>query len=810
MKFLDRLKNAWDGLRGRGPVKVAEATEEEIYGTPVDLQRLYTFRGFPLVPVWGPEQRPEKNQTIRTMQELDRARNASRILAEQNPNAAGLIDRMMDYVVGRGSSLEVHSSEEDEEPPVRLSEKVRGFCKRFRKVNNWTGSNGREREMVRRLIRDGEFFLRFYPNEDDDPPTTRVRWMPPATVRPPQGESADGPWAWGVYTPDFDLENPQAYNFHDWRTGRDEQVEAQFIIHGKINCDADAKRGIPSFYACAEELIGSHKLRYAAREGEKNRQAIPYFRVHDSATEQDVADWQARTATRQLNRDVEPGFGPQTINVQKIEPGEVQDVSAGFNVKPPPVGDAAGASEGVMAALEAVAARLGVPVWMVSGKNSDANFATALTTESPFTKGIETWQAIICEFSDAAQTKAVEIGAEQDVFPEDVLERIDLLVTLPSPITRNKLEETNRRKILHEANVLSETTWATEEGLDPKQQKSQILEERQDPIPPLPTKVPSVPVDPRTGQPVAPPPSGTPQARYAQLTGPLREQAMALLEAEHREIGEVWQGESGRWFTRNREGHVVPHAGPEGGSEGGGDSGRGGGEGSPPPPAARVAEARNTRQAEEMARAAGLVKDGASYKGVDVEMANFVNSHLASRFDELPGLKGRLDEIVTVRNKNALMGIYTNTATGGKALALPQHIKGPEAYATLLAPSERHMEKTGTPLYAASYLPKERLGGAMLDHELAHLVEHKILSPEDRNEWGSVYHSVPVEEWGKLSVLAGLGREKHDRDGMEGTEAFAESLSLAMNGMSDRIPEAARPFVAKMLQKAGYAPTPAG
>jgi hypothetical protein len=36
--------------------------------------------------------------------------------------------------------------------------------------------------------------------------------------------------------------------------------------------------------------------------------------------------------------------------------------------------------------------------------------------------------------------------------------------------------------------------------------------------------------------------------------------------AEARQVGEVWQGESGRWFTKNREGHVVPSAAPGGGA----------------------------------------------------------------------------------------------------------------------------------------------------------------------------------------------------------------------------------------------------
>lgn len=49
---------------------------------------------------------------------------------------------------------------------------------------------------------------------------------------------------------------------------------------------------------------------------------------------------------------------------------------------------------------------------------------------------------------------------------------------------------------------------------------------------------------------------------------------------ESRKPGEVWQGDSGRWFTLNADGHVTPAKAPDGGGDVGGSST--GGEGGPP------------------------------------------------------------------------------------------------------------------------------------------------------------------------------------------------------------------------------------
>jgi hypothetical protein len=526
VNLIARLKAAartlWSGT-------LAEATAADVYGRPVSWMDLWTVNGRPLSPVhpiYGPETRKEKNATLRTLQDHDHARNRARVLAETNPNAAGLIDRLTAYNVGKGSTTEVQAVKEDAEPPKRLAAKVRDFLKEFKRVNNWTK---REREFVRRLHVDGEFFLRFFPQKDG---TTLVRFVNPAAIRPPTGEDAEGDWSFGIHTPNLgddddagsDAEAPVAYCIHNFRESTDEIVEAQFILHAKINCLSDQKRGVPSLYAVEEELIGSAKLRWATREGEKNRACITYFRRHKAASESSVRAWQGAQAAAVMERPSDTGNQSQ-VYVERIEAGSVVDIPEGLDPLPPPSSpNSAAAGGSVQQALEAVAARFGVPYWIVSGDSAATNFAASLTAESPFTVTVQDTQSDLAELSDACQTKALEIGAEQALLPEDVLEQIDLIVSFPSPVSRNKKEESDRLKVLHDDSIISRAERTTQEGFDPEKQQAQIVEERAAEArqPPQPGPAPGANGAAQNGA-NGKAPSGTPAARYAQMTGALRE-----------------------------------------------------------------------------------------------------------------------------------------------------------------------------------------------------------------------------------------------------------------------------------------------
>lgn len=439
---------------------ITEATDS-INGTPIDWRALLSYNGESLRPLYSAETRPTKNTTLRSLKQLHQARNDSRFLYETNGNGQAIVRTMKSYVVGAGSKVSVVAPEDEDEPPVRLAKRIRYILRMFRRVNCWYFL---ELELVERMIVDGEFFIRVFPDEDN---ITKVRFVEPAQIIPPEGEDAEGDWSYGIYTPGGDVQRPQAYNVHDYVTGEDEQVEPQFIIHAKFNCLQNQKRGVPGFFACYDELAGSQKLRYATREGEKIRQSIAYFREHAVASPATIQALQNNAISQVLTRSTPEGS--RDVNIQHVDPGTVIDQPKGLQVKDPPASrNASAADTTVTMSLQAAAARFNVPLWAVAGSGQDINFATALTEESPFTKSVSSHQAILAWVVDCLHTAVIDIAAEQGQlgYEGEWQEVADLQVVYPSPQVRNKKEETDRRALLNERGVLSRRTWSGQEELE--------------------------------------------------------------------------------------------------------------------------------------------------------------------------------------------------------------------------------------------------------------------------------------------------------------------------------------------------------
>lgn len=458
-----------------------EATAADIYGTPVSDYELNYANGRPLTPIYGPELRAANLQTIRTLTELNRVRHLSRYLYERNPNAAGGIAGMGRYVVGCGSAQTVQGTEPDKEAPARLAKAVTKLLDAFKLAAQWQTV---EREIYRRYLTDGETFIRLTPMDDG---VTALTFIEPDQIVPPSGESHDGPWSWGIQTDPDRPGVPVAYNVRDYVENTETRVPSQFIFHLKRGSNLNQKRGLPALTSCIDELQGGHKLRHASREGEKVRASIAYVRQHAQAPVSAIQSLQSDLASGTFDRSTPNGT--QEVTYQAIEPGSVQDIPEGLEYQPPPPSpNSAAASESIKLSLEAVAAALEAPYWLISGDSTASSYASSLTAESPFIKLVEGEQSVLSTYVDAVLTAVIEIAAEQEVdgVPDDVLERIDLHVNYTVPVVRAKLEEANRNKILREMKVKSPQTIAAEEGLDWDKEQANFAE-----LPPDPATAPA-------------------------------------------------------------------------------------------------------------------------------------------------------------------------------------------------------------------------------------------------------------------------------------------------------------------------------
>lgn len=467
--------------------KLKEASDASIFGTPVPWIDRFGPPGNGII--WGPEIFKDKLQTIRTIQQLNRARHLSRWLYERNPNAQGVVRGLINYVLGGGSTLTLQATEPGAEPPKRLTKQVDRHLTEWKKRLQWKAL---EREIFSRLLVDGEVFIQVIPREDG---FTYLKFIEPDSIIPPFTESYEGPWSWGIKAELDDPATPMAYNLRNWRTGTEVQISAQFIKHLKLVSNRNQKRGIPALYACAEDLMGSQKLRHATREGQKVRSSIAYIREHEQAPQATVTALQDNSMSGSFDRSNSDG-STETVVYQQVEPGSVQDIPKGMQYKPPPQStDETASTSSVRQSLEAVATCFNCPYWLVSGDTNSGSYANSLTSESPFIKAVETQQDVLGEYYDDIQTTVVEVAQEQGVLPESTLEEIDLAISFPSPVVRNLKDETERNKMLNEAEILSPQTWSSEEGLDYDRERSNF-----DKLPPRPETdlSPSLGGDPKT------------------------------------------------------------------------------------------------------------------------------------------------------------------------------------------------------------------------------------------------------------------------------------------------------------------------
>jgi hypothetical protein len=447
-----------------------EANIYDLYGYPIPLYREFNYLDNRLG--WSMDYWPERHITQWTISQLGLARRDARYLAETHPEAAGILQQLANYTIGQGSMMHfVVPDEDDVEPDEGIEKKSRKILNRFRRVNLW---DCLELEAIIRFHRDGEWFLRLYPDEDG---VTKVRFIEPVQIRPPVGEDHNGPWSWGVYTPGYDNYSPTAYNIHNWWTSEDEEVSSQYIVHHKNASNRNQKRGFSSFYACSMELNGARDLRTTTREGEKARALVTYIRQHAPGTTKGQIQTfqQAQVTDPALSRSTITGL--TDFDYQKQVPS-VRDITNGMEYKEPPKSPNAESSGiGVKQALDAVAVRFGVPSWFTSGDSAGSSFASALVAESPFVKKIESDQKEIGKYFAEVHNRVLSIAGFQDQLPEDLDDVIGVDIAFKSPVVRNALDETKRRLMLVKAKLMSQHTACAEEGLDFEMEQAHMASE---------------------------------------------------------------------------------------------------------------------------------------------------------------------------------------------------------------------------------------------------------------------------------------------------------------------------------------------
>ncbi len=401
-------------------------------------------------------------------QQLRELRGQCRQLATVNEFAINGHENRISYIVGSGHSYHATVCK-GMEAPSEVAMQVQKLLDRFLRENRW---HERQQEIVRRVDRDGEAFLRFFVDHDG---RTRVRFIEPDQVATPASRSTDPSASFGVQTDPLDVETVHGYYVDN------EFVDASDVQHRRANVDFNVKRGLPLYTPVRKNLRRAEKLLRNMSVVAEIQSAIALIRKHRgvsrSGVEQFVAGGADATATA----------NGRTRHFSQYGPGTILDAPAGLEYDFPTAGiDAATFVTVLQAELRAIASRLVMPEFMFTSDASNSNFASTMVAEGPAVRMFERLQAGMIESDRAVMWRVVENAIHSGRLPADVRVNIEIQITGPTLRVRDHLREAQVDRIAHTHGVLSKQTWSQRLGLDYDQEQKNLAAARRTAIRPRP------------------------------------------------------------------------------------------------------------------------------------------------------------------------------------------------------------------------------------------------------------------------------------------------------------------------------------
>lgn len=448
-----------------------------------------------------------------TESELAAIRARSRWLGGANALGVGVLEKLTDYVIGTGFTFKCAAVEEGGTAET-LAKACQDVIDRFIEDNDWQGDA--DREIFIRSRRDGEAFPVLYPRPDGG---TWLRIIEPEQVVEPAqtrdlddrfGDGNATSWTWGIHTAADDVQRVLGYYVQWSDSAADyDYLPASMVEHVKLNVDRTIKRGLSDFYPVLAWLERCEKLLRNTAEGAAITSAIAYI-VEAAQGVSKAAAESAQFARADYQTPVSGSQTTRTRYTKKLDPGTVLTVANGQQYKPPPGAEHAEEFIAVLtAAMRWIGNRWSMPEFLVSGDASNANYASTMVAESPWVKSCQAKQHLMKrKFANIMWRvigNAIQAGKFNDFglwsMDANALEQLKKLVKLdieaPQLEVRDKAAETNRRKALSDAGILSDKTWTAQEGEDWETEQGNIAKQPK----PEPLLMPGAQPGPQPGQP---------------------------------------------------------------------------------------------------------------------------------------------------------------------------------------------------------------------------------------------------------------------------------------------------------------------
>ena len=382
--------------------------------------------------------------------DLRTLREQSRKLYYTNPSARGVIETMVMFIVGRHATM---VPEAEGEKPLQY-------------WTDWADENGwdkRAKEAVRRLFRDGEVFVRFFETDGG----IVIRFVEPSEIT---DETSDH--SYGIETDPDDVEKVIKYHrsYMKGNVKATEVIPAEEIVHWKILCDSNEKRGV-SFLIGIAKYIKQYG-RWLDDRVRLNRLRSIYNLIikPDGIT---PANFKSQAWNDETTTPV--GSTPSS----KIPKPGTAIIAQGVDYEFKTLDLKANDTQHDGRAIERMICKgTSLVEGIVTGDYSNQNYASSLVAESPMVKAIEGWQDEVEGLFQAIFKKVFEGAIKANKLPGDT--SIKSAANFATMVHRELDKDTAAYAMHSEKRWASNKTISVKLGYDYEDEQEQIDKEDKD------------------------------------------------------------------------------------------------------------------------------------------------------------------------------------------------------------------------------------------------------------------------------------------------------------------------------------------
>ena len=412
--------------------------------------------------------------------QLKSIRDRARFVFATNEFAHGLVQCFQSFVVGSaGFKWRVASIDLKNPVPEELLKRCQASLDIFREYNSMVDV---ENEIVYRLHVDGEVFIRKFPQANG---MLVIRFIEPELVRGYATDIGSPKDSFGIVCDEDDINTVLGYQviLKPTVTREPTFIPAEDIIHIKIGTNANAKRGLTTFYPVFQNLTNCEDILASTVTMAKARAKIAMIRKVNNVAPDSMASLVDSQIDATLGGSNNMG-ATENIGLERFGYGSIITAPANIDYEFPGANvDAAGLIQVLQANLRSLATRFGISETLMSGDASNNNYSSALIAEAPARRTFERWQGIVgrslaeCRFepNKSLAWSQIHLASEHGIIPKEILKNIKITSEAYSLQSREHQKEAEMNNVYHSMGVKSIQTIRAELGLDNDTEASNFI-----------------------------------------------------------------------------------------------------------------------------------------------------------------------------------------------------------------------------------------------------------------------------------------------------------------------------------------------